>query len=151
MTETKTDRAYAAFAALEDALHSARVAFKLDLSKLCHPHCPLPFDHYKTRIAYAYIGIMIVLFSLVTVLDLPRWPYWATLIGFTLVFWAAIRPLAERWIRKGIIAYVMDDPGRLERIWKYGGVALVASDGTTALAPTDDWQRFVLPKADRSR
>jgi hypothetical protein len=143
MMDKKNDPTAAAFSALEQSLGAARIAFRLDLGKLCHPHCPLPLDHYKTKIAYAYIGLMVVLYAALSVFGLSGWPFWAPLVGFTAIYWIAIRPLAERWVSKQIIAYIMDDPGRLETIWRYGGVALVASDGTSAAAPKDDWRRFV--------
>jgi hypothetical protein len=145
--QTKTDTTGAAFSALEESLGSARVAFRLDLGKLCHPHCPLPFDFYKTWIAYAYIGVILVAYVVASVFELAGWPFWSTLIGVTAVYWLGVRPLAERWVRRKIVAYIMDDLGRLEKIWRYGGVTLVASDGTSAAAPADDWRRFVLPSA----
>ena len=148
MNDRTMDRTSAAFAALEEAVSGERIRLEVDLKKVCHPHCPLPFDHYKTRIAYGYIGLMIVLFAAVTVLELPRWLFWSTLAGFILVFWIGIRPFAERWVRRGVIAYILDDPVRLEKIWRYGGVRLVAADGSAAVAPGDDWRRFVLPATD---
>jgi hypothetical protein len=150
MAEAKSDPKMAAFAALEAARRSARIAFRLDLGRLCHPHCPLPLDHYKTRIAYVYLGLIAILYFGLLPLELSRWPFWSVLGGFTLVYWVGVRPFAERWVRTRIVDYLMDDPARLDTIWKYGGVSLVASDGTTVSAPKDDWRRFVMSaSADR--
>src|SRR5258708_1023700 len=108
MSDTKMNTANDAFAALQEALKSTRIAFRLDLRVLCHPHCPLPLDHYKTRIAYAYLGLMVFLYAGVTVLDLSRWPFWSTLVVFTLIYWIGVRPVAERRVRKQIVGYIMD-------------------------------------------
>jgi hypothetical protein len=147
MTDTQSNPASSAFDRLEEAVASARIAFQLDLRLLSHPHCPLPFDHYRTRIVYVYLGLLALVYGITSAFASSGWPFWAPLIGYTVIYWAGVRPLAERWVRRKIVEYIMDDATRLDKLWRYGGVALVSTDGATAKAPSDDWRRLVPPQS----
>jgi hypothetical protein len=145
MTGTTQDTEEAAFSALEQALQTQDVAFELDLQRLCHPSCPLPFDHLKTRIAYGYLVLAIALGVGLWMARIDQVVLWSVLAAFTLVFWVAIPPVAERrFIRGSIVSYVMEEPERLAKLWRYGGLSLIAADGRRVTAPKEDWRKFVL-------
>jgi len=139
-----TDRTQAAFAALESALPADRVTFEIDLKRLCHPHCPLPFDYLKSRFAYGYLALCALIAIVVLGLQFEKTVLWWSLGLFTAIYWIGIRPLAENGIRKRIVRAVMEEPERLERVWRYGGLTLVGADGARAVAPQDDWRSFAL-------
>ncbi len=148
MAEAIQDRTQAAFAALEAAIPSSDLSFEIDLKRLCHPNCPLPFDHLKSRIAYGYLVLCVVVFGSMIALGLEQRVIWGTLAVVSLAYWIGIRPILERRVAKQIVAYIMVEPARLERIWKYGGLVLVKKDGGRAVAPKDDWRTVVIgPKS----
>lgn len=148
MAEATQDRTQAAFAVLELSIPTSDLSFELDLKRLCHPNCPLPFDHDKSRIAYAYLVLCAMVFGSMFALGVEQKLIWATIAVVSLVYWVAVRPILERRAAKKIIAYIMEEPSRLERIWKYGGLVLVKKDGSRAVAPKDDWRTAVIgPKS----
>jgi hypothetical protein len=144
MAETPPDKTKTAFAALEAALPAERIAFEVDLKRLCHPHCPVPFDYLKSRIAYGFLVACAVIAAVILGLGLEKIVLWWTLGIWTVVFWIGIRPILEKGIRRRIVGVLMEEPEQLEKIWRYGGVALVAPDGARAIAPQDDWRSFAL-------
>lgn len=147
MTGAKPDLTGSAFEALEEALASRDMSIDLDLRRVCHPSCPLPFDNLKTRIAYLYLALLIALGAGLAWLRVDKMYLWGGLAAFTAVYWVALRPFAEqRFVRNRIVSYVMEDPDRLAKLWRYGGLSLVAADGRRATAPKDDWRTFVLAK-----
>lgn len=148
MADATQDRTQAAFAALEAAIPSSDLSFEVDLKRLCHPNCPLPFDYLKSRIAYAYLGLCAITFGAMFALAFEQKVIWGTIAAVSLVYWVGIRPFLERKVARQIVAYIMEEPARLERIWKYGGLVLVKKDGSRAVAPKDDWRTAVIgPKS----
>lgn len=143
MTGTE-DRTDAALAALEAAVPEQRVGFELDLNRLCHPNCPLPLDHLKSRVAYAYLAITLVAAAIGVWFAVEPKLLWGSVAAWTAVYWFGLRYLIERSIRKQIVSYIMEEPERLPKLWKYGGVVLTRPDGSKATAPKDDWRAFVL-------
>ena len=138
------DRTEAALAALEAALPAQRVGFELDIDRLCHPNCPLPLDYLKSRVAYAYLAITVVAGAVGAWLAIESKFLWGSLAVWTAIYWLGLRRLIERKIHKRIVTYIMEDPERLPKLWKYGGVVLTRPDGSRATAPKDDWRSFVL-------
>lgn len=144
MAEATPDRTAAAFAALVSALPDDRITLEVDLKRLCHPHCPVPFDYLKSWVAYIYLGLCALIAIAVLGLNFEKTVLWWSLGIFTAIYWLGIRPIAEKGIRKRIVSTIMEEPDRLEKIWRYGGLSLVGADGARAVAPQDDWRSFAL-------
>lgn len=138
------DQTDAALAALEAAVPEQRVGFELDLDRLCHPNCPLPLDYLKSRVAYAYLGVTAVAVGIGLWLAIEPKMLWGSIAAWTAIYWFGLRYLIERNIRKQIVRYIMEEPERLLKLWKYGGIVLTRPDGSKATAPKDDWRAFVL-------
>lgn len=148
MADATQDRTQAAFAVLEAAIPSSDLSFEVDLKRLCHPNCPLPFDHLKSRIAYGYLVLFAVILGGLVAFGFEQKIIWGTIAVVTLAYWIGLRPILERRAAKRIVAYIMEEPSRLERVWKYGGIVLVKKDGGRAVAPKDDWRSAVIgPKS----
>lgn len=129
---------------LNRARADGRAKVEIDFHRVTDPRCPLPFEAFKGRIAYLYLGIIIA------TLVAAKWAFQAnwtdTLIAaaaVSLVYWIVGKRFLERWTTGKIVDKVTTDGDAWEKIWKWGGITLKVPKGETEaawVAPKDRWR-----------
>jgi hypothetical protein len=133
------DTAVELFRALRRLHGEGRVALRLDYARLHHIDCPVAVDADSNIIAY---GVVV---ATLAALWLGGW--WAS--GATLAVGAAIYgTIGRRYVRGRIRRRTEEQAlGRLDlwqRLWRFGGVALVPKDGgADCVAPQGNWMALV--------
>lgn len=133
------DTAVELFRTLQRFQAEGRVALRLDYKRLHHMDCPVSVEADSNIIAYGVVAATLV------ALWLGGW--WAALA--TLAAGAAIYvTIGRRYVRGRIRRRTEEQAlARLDlwqRLWRFGGIALVPKDGgADCVAPQGNWMALV--------
>jgi hypothetical protein len=129
---------------LKKARAEGRVEIEVDFTRVTHPSSPLPFESFKGKIAYIYLGLVVVLLAASRAVLHVSWRDTLIVIGVaSLVYWILARRLLERWAKKKIVDQLLSDSEGWEKMWRFGGVTLTVQDPAEPLvwvAPKGDWK-----------
>ena len=126
---------------LKQLLADGKLSLKIDQKRLTHMDSPVVCDPDSTRWLYA----------LAVVAALVWWRF-GTTYGLVAVAVAGLtyatlaRTYVKRRLERRVQEKALADPTIWRKLWRFGGVALVAKDGgATALctAPKDNWVTFM--------
>jgi hypothetical protein len=128
---------------LSEARTAGRVQIDVDFNRVCDPRCPLPFESFKGRIVYIYVGLVVAVAVASRLGFGASWTLvFEILAGFSLIYWLAIRRVLETWAKRKIIAQLLDSEDAWEKIWRFGGITLrlVGPESAMFVAPKDRWK-----------
>jgi hypothetical protein len=129
----------ALFRALVQQHAEGRVALTFDFKRLNHMDCPVAVEADGNIIAYAVLAL--------TILALWLGGWWAA--GATLAAGAAFyltigRRFVRGRIRRRIEEQALGNRELWQKLWRFGGIALVPTDdGTPCRAPEGNWMGLV--------
>jgi hypothetical protein len=126
------------FRALARHVKAGELELRYDFKRLRHGDCPVAVEADSARWAYATIAAM--------VLGLWRGGWWFALaaagIGSLLYYGVGMR-LVERNIRRRIAERSLGSLDEWQKLWRFGGITLVAKDGAACVAPDGNWMALV--------
>ena len=126
---------------LKQLVAEGKISLKIDQKRLTHMDSPVVCDPDSTRWLYA----------LAIVAALVWWRF-GTTYGLVAVAVAGItyatlaRTYVKRRLERRVQEKALADPTIWRKLWRFGGVALVAKDGGTTAhctAPKDNWVTFM--------
>lgn len=127
------------FRTLRRLVADGRVSLRCDFKRLHHMDCPVALEADSNIWAYAVLGAALV--------ALWRGGWWAALAvgaaGAALYFTVG-QAYVRRRIRRRIDERALASLDVWQRLWRFGGVALVpAGGGGTCAAPQGNWMALV--------
>jgi len=127
------------FRALRRLVTEGRVSLRCDFKRLQHMDCPVALEADSNIWAYAVLAAAII--------ALWRGGWWAALAvgaaGAALYFTVGLAYVRRR-IRRRIDERALASLDVWQRLWRFGGVALVpAGGGETCAAPQGNWMALV--------
>lgn len=124
-------------ARLRAMLASGAVALDVDATRLNHMDSPVAVEAEANR----WLAVMIVVCG--AAFWFGGWPAGAAALVLSAALWLLY---VRRWLRRRVERRVrvraLDDIGTWRRLWRFGGVRLVAGDAVCA-APAGNWMQFV--------
>ena len=131
---------------LKKLLAAGTNSFKIDQKRLTHMDSPVVCDPDSTRWLYALAVIAaLVWWRLGTTYGLVA----VAVAG--LIYATLARTYVKRRLERRVQEKALSDPTIWRKLWRFGGVALVATDGGTTAhctAPKDNWVTFIQRAAD---
>ena len=131
------ETAVALFRALRRLVAEGRIALRCDYRRLHHMDCPVGSEADSNLWAYAVLAA--------AVLALWRGGWWWALAvgaaGVALYFSLGLAHVRRR-IRRRIDERALDSLELWQRLWRFGGIALVAASATCE-APQGNWMALV--------
>lgn len=129
---------------LRKARMDGRAKVDIDFAKMTHPSSPLPFESFKGKIAYIYLGIVIATLAVSRAIVHISWRDSLIIVGvFSLLYWIFVRRLLERRAREKIVDQLLSDSDGWEKMWRYGGITLTVLEPagpSVWIAPKGDWK-----------
>ena len=131
---------------LKQLLAEGKLSLKIDQKRLTHMDSPVVCDPDSTRWLYALAVIAAVV-----------WWRLGTTYGLVavavagLIYATLARTYVKRRLERRVQEKALSDPTIWGKLWRFGGVALVAKEGgeaTLCTAPKDNWVTFMQRAAD---
>ncbi|HUK59740.1 MAG TPA: hypothetical protein VLV50_10960 [Stellaceae bacterium] len=130
--------AVALFRALAERMRTGDVTLRYDFKRLRHMDSPVAVEAEATRWAYATIA------ALLAALWFGGWLVGlGVALAVAILYYAVGTRMIERNIRRRIDEHSLGGLDDWQKLWRFGGVTLVARDGTTCAAPDGNWMAFV--------
>jgi hypothetical protein len=127
------------FRALRRLVAEGRVALRCDFKRLHHMDCPVALEADSNIWAYAVVAAALV--------ALWRGSWWAALaVGATgiALYFSVGQAYVRRRIRRRIDERALASLDVWQRLWRFGGIALVpAGGGEACAAPQGNWMALV--------
>lgn len=124
-------------AALRAMIERGDVRLELDASKLDHMDSPVSVQADSTRWFAALFVACGAAFWF------GGWIGGAVAFAASIALWFVwVRPGTHRRIRARVRTVAMDDTQVWRKLWRFGGVRLIAANASCA-APNDNWMQFV--------
>jgi hypothetical protein len=142
----RVDEATEQLRQLKKLVAAGTVSLKIDQKRLTHMDSPVACDPDSTRWLY----------GLAVISALVWWrggtTYGLVAIAVSAVIYATVaRTFVKRRLERRVQEIALSDPTIWRKLWRFGGVALVAKDRGPAApctAPKDNWVTFVQQAAD---
>lgn len=133
------DSASALFRALGQLHVEGRVTLQLDFARLTHMDCPVAVEADSNIIAYAVVAAALVALWLS-----GWWAVLATLVVGAVLYVTIGRRYVRNRIRRRTEEQALSRLDLWQRLWRFGGIALVPKDGGEAcVAPQGNWMALV--------
>src|SRR5882724_6372076 len=142
----RVDEATEQLRQLKKLVADGTISLKIDQKRLSHMDSPVVCDPDSTRWLYALAVVAAVV-----------WWRLGTTYGLVAVAAAGIiyatlaRTYVKRRLERRVQEIALSDPTIWRKLWRFGGVALVATDGGTTAhctAPKDNWVTFIQRAAE---
>jgi hypothetical protein len=140
---TDAESAADLFRALRRQIASGEVALRCDFARLRHMDSPVGSEAEMNRWAYGAVAL--------SLLALWRGGWWAAAAVAaisTLLYYTAGFAHARRNIRRRIDARALESLDEWQKLWRFGGVALVTKSGEVCAAPQGNWMALVRQMRD---
>jgi hypothetical protein len=124
-------------ATLRAMIERGEVQLELDAAKLDHMDSPVSVQADSTR----WFAILFVTCG--AAFWFGGWIAGTAALAASIALWFAwVRPGTHRGIQARVRGVAMDDTQLWRKLWRFGGVRLVAANASCA-APNDNWMQFV--------
>jgi len=142
----RVDEATEQLRQLKKLVADGTISLKIDQKRLSHMDSPVVCDPDSTRWLYALAVVAAVV-----------WWRLGTACGLVAVAAAGIiyatlaRTYVKRRLERRVQEIALSDPTIWRKLWRFGGVALIAKDSGAAppcTAPKDNWVAFMQRAAD---
>lgn len=128
------------FKALIKALDSEKVKFVVDYNVLHKPGSPI----YNPWDALLPLLVLVVGSLFIMLLEGAYIGLFALVIGFLLYIYG-VKKLLTKYLRKKAQKYMVKNPLCWNKIWDFGGVALMSTSSKAGVSsPDGDWQDFIV-------
>jgi hypothetical protein len=111
---------------------------ELDFKRLDHMDCPVAVEADSNVWIYAGVALCCAAFWLGGL-----WIGGGAVAACLVLYLTVGRGYVHRRLRRRIDERALNDSETWRRLWRFGGVALVAADGTRCVAPGDNWMALV--------
>lgn len=139
MSDDQGETSLGLFRALQRLCSEGRVALSYDYARLHHIDCPVALEADGNRIAYAVLAA-----SGLALWLRGWWAALATLAAGAALYLTIGRRFVQRRIRHRVEARALAELALWQRLWRFGGIGLVPSDGGDACkAPDGNWMALV--------
>lgn len=129
-------------AALAADLKAGKISLGLDVKKLDHPASPVSRQTDSNQVLAVAVAIALALLFLAPfALAIP------VALGLALAYTRLMPKYLEKKLRHRIVGEATANVDAWEKLWRHGGVRLIASDGSAqALSPGENWRSLVAPQ-----
>jgi hypothetical protein len=128
---------------LRARIDGGTLRLELDFKRLDHMDCPVAVEADSNVWIYAGIVLCAPAFWL------GGMPVGAAAVAACLILYVtAGRAYVRRRLRRRVDERALSDSETWRKLWRFGGVALVAGDGTRCVAPDDNWMALVREQPD---
>ncbi|MDB5409099.1 MAG: hypothetical protein JWL84_4011 [Rhodospirillales bacterium] len=123
---------------LRALIASGALRLDLDFKRLDHMDCPVAVEADSNVWIYAGVALCALVFWLG-----GAWIGLAAAAACLILYLTLGRRYVHRRLRRRIDEAALNDSEIWRRLWRFGGVALVADDGIRCVAPEDNWMALV--------
>ena len=123
---------------LRALIASGALVLDLDFKRLDHMDCPVAVAADSNVWIYAGVALCLLAFSLGGL-----WIGAATSVACLILYVTVGRAYVHRRLRRRVDEQALSDSETWRKLWRFGGVALVAADRTRCAAPDGNWMALV--------
>jgi hypothetical protein len=123
---------------LRALIASGALRIELDFKRLDHMDCPVAVEADSNVWIYAGVALCALASWLGGI-----WIGAAAIAACLALYLTAGRAYVHRRLRRRVDERALGDSEIWRRLWRFGGVALVASDGIRCAAPEGNWMALV--------
>jgi hypothetical protein len=123
---------------LRALIASGALRLELDVKRLDHMDCPVAVEADSNVWIYAGVAVSVLAFWL------GGMSIGAAAAAACLILYATVgRAYVHHRLRRRVDEQALGDSETWRRLWRFGGVALVAADRTRCVAPEGNWMALV--------
>jgi|GEM_PF-4863079 len=139
VARTAADDDRALLGVLAASLQAGQIRLVLDVKKLDHPDSPVSRQTDSNQVLAVAVAFVLALLFLA-----PLPVAGAATLVVVLAYMRLMPKYLETKLRNRIASDALASPDAWEKLWRYGGLGLEASDGSAkALSPAENWRSLV--------